>query len=512
MKNKKKLLLLLSTLFTVGFGVQTAHAAEVTKNGQEITVAKPDVEVIAHGDKYSSVTVKYGVKFDDNLVINKGDKVNFTLPNELALQTNYNFDVKSSEGNVVGNATANVETKNITTIFNNYFSTHPLNKTMNLELMTQWDTEKVSGKETKVYDLNFNGTIIPTTLKKTGTPDANEIVNKWGAQDKNDPTTVHWGARLNYRKDNLTNVTITDTLDDNHEYVKGSLKARLVSNIDPWTVISEIAKENITETDHGFKITLPTLDQIVSIEYDTKVKDLSKDPKNNIRIQSTTNGLDWDKDVLVQIVKGSGNVSGDKAPTLPSTEVPNTPSKEEPKQPSKEEPKTPSKEEPKTPSKEEPKTSTKEEPKTPSKEEPKTPSKEEPKTPSKEEPKEPSKKEPKEPSKKEPKEPSKEEPKTSTKEVPKTSTKEEPKQPSKEEPKTSTKEEPKTSTKEEPKEPSKKVKETPSKEIKTPSKEVKSSSKETKELPKTGTSTTSTVSLALGLLALALAGRKLKQK
>ena len=471
MKNKKKLLLLLSTLFAVGFGVQTAHAAEVTKTGQEITVAKPDVEVKAHGDKYSSVTVKYGVKFDDNLVINKGDKVNFTLPNELALQTNYNFDVKSTEGNVVGNATANVETKNITTVFNSYFSTHPLNKTMNLELMTQWDTEKVTGKETKVYDLNFNGTIVPTTLKKTGTPDANEVVNKWGAQDKNDPTTVHWGARLNYRKDNLTNVTITDTLDDNHEYVKGSLKARIISNIDPWTIVSEIAKENITETNKGFTITLPTLDQIVSVEYDTKVKDLSKDPKNNIRIQSTPNGLDWDKDVLVQIVKGSGNVSGDKVPTLPSTEVPKEPSKEVPKTPSKEEPKEHSKEVPKTPSKEEPKTQTKEEPKTPSKEEPKTPSKEEPKT--------------------------------QTKEEPKTQTKEEPKQSSKDEPKTSKKEVKET--------PSKEVK-TPSKEVKTPSKEVKSSSKEIKELPKTGTSTTSTTILALGLFALALAGRKLKQK
>ena len=450
MKNKKKLLLLLSTLFTVGFGVQTAHAADVTKNGQEITVNKPNVEVTAHGDKYSSVTVKYGVKFDDQLTINQGDRVNFTLPNELGLQTNYNFDVKSTEGNVVGNATANVETKNITTIFNSYFSTHPLNKTMNLELMTQWGTEKVSGKETKVYDLNFNGTIVPTTLKKTGTPDANEVVNKWGAQDKNDPTTVHWGARLNYRKDNLTNVTITDTLDDNHEYIKGSLKARIISNIDPWTIVSEIAKENIVETDHGFTITLPTLDQIVSVEYDTKVKDLSKDPKNNIRIQSIPNGLDWDKDVLVQIVKGSGNVSGDKVPTLPS--------KEEPKETSKEVPKTPSKEEPKTPSKEEPKETSKEVPK----EEPKQPSKEETKQPSKEEPKTPSKEEPKQPSKEEPKTPSKEEVKTPSKEV--------------------------------------------------PTKQQVKSSKEVKELPKTGTSTTSTTLLALGLLALAVTSRKLKQK
>ena len=385
--NKKKMLLMLSALFTLGAGAHSASAAEVTKNGQEITVNKPDVTAVAHGDKYSQVTVKYGVKFDDQLIINQGDKVKFTLPNELGLQTNYNFDVKSVEGNVVGNATADVATKDITTIFNDYFSSHPMNKTMNLELMTKWDTEKVSGKETKTYDLNFNGTIVPTTLKKTGTPDSNEIVNKWGGQDEKDPSIVHWGARLNYRKDNLTNVTITDTLDNNHEYVKGSLKARIISSIDPWTIVSEIAKENINETDHGFTITLPTLDQIVSVEYDTKVKDLSKDPKNNIRIQAT-NGLDWDKDVLVQIVRGSGNVSGDQIPPQPAKEEP---SKEEPTKPSKEEPVKPSKEEPAKPSKEEPTKPSKEEPTKPSKEEPVKPSKEEPTKPSKEEPTKPSK-------------------------------------------------------------------------------------------------------------------------
>ena len=464
MRNKKKLTLLLATLFAVGFGVQTANAADVTKNGQEITVTKPDVEAIAHGDKYSSVTVKYGVKFDDQLTINQGDKVKFTLPNELGLQTNYNFDVKSAEGNTVGNATADVETKNITTVFNDYFSTHPLNKTMNLELMTKWDATKVSGKETKVYDLNFNGTIVPTTLKKTGTPDSNEVVNKWGGQDEKDPSIVHWGARLNYRKDNLTNVTITDTLDDNHEYVKGSLKARIISNIDPWTIVSEIAKENITETNKGFTITLPTLDQIVSIEYDTKVKDLSKDPKNNIRIQAT-NGLDWDKDVLVQIVKGDGNVKGDTLPPLPPKDEPTKPVKDEPVKPVKDEPVKPTKDEPTKPVKDEPVKPVKDEPVKPTKDEPTKPVKDEPVKPVKDEPVKPSKDEPVKPTKDEPVKP----------------TKDEPTKPSKDEP-----------TK--------------------PSNDVVKKSNNIKELPKTGMSTTSTTLIVFTLVSLAIISRKLKAK
>jgi len=305
----KKILFTITTIFMIIFfgGVATAN---------EIKVDKPEVKVTTSGDRFSPVTVEYKTKFSDDLKINNGDKVVFNLPQELNLQTSYNFDVNSAEGAVVGKATASVENNNVTTVFNDYFTNKPLNKSMQLSLMTVWNKEKVTGKETTTYDLNFNGTIVSTKVDKDGVPDPQEIVTKWGTQDGN---IIKWAGRVNYKKANLTNAVITDKWDDNQEYIEGSLKARILSSIDPWTKIGEVAKENIEFNSNGFTIKLPALSEIISLEYSTKVKDLTKNPTNNLRVQADNN-VDWDKDVEVQIAKGKGNVEGENKPVF---EIPN---------------------------------------------------------------------------------------------------------------------------------------------------------------------------------------------
>lgn len=307
----KKILFTITTLLMIIFfgGVATAT---------EIKVDKPEVKVTTSGDRFSPVTVEYKTKFSDDLKINTGDKVVFNLPQELNLQTSYNFDVKGTEGNVVGKATASVEKNNVTTVFNDYFTKRPLNKSMQLSLITVWNKEKVSGTETTTYDLNFNGTIISTKVDKDGVPDEKEIVTKWGEQDGN---IIKWAGRVNYKKANLTNVVITDKWDNNQEYVEGTLKARILSSINPWTKIGEVAKENIEFNSNGFTIKLPALNEIISLEYSTKVKDLSKNPTNNLRVQADNN-VDWDKDVEVQIARGTGNVEGENKPE-PVFEIPN---------------------------------------------------------------------------------------------------------------------------------------------------------------------------------------------
>lgn len=307
----KKILFTITTLLMIIFfgGYATAN---------EIKVDNPEVKVTTSGDRFSPVTVEYKTKFSDDLKINNGDKVVFNLPQELNLQTSYNFDVNSAEGAVVGKATASVENNNVTTVFNDYFMNKPLNKSMQLSLMTVWNKEKVTGTDTTTYDLNFNGTVVSTKVDKDGVPDPQEIVTKWGTQDGN---IIKWAGRVNYKKANLTNAVITDKWDNNQEYVEGSLKARILSSISPWTKIGEVAKENIEFNSNGFTIKLPALNEIVSLEYSTKVKDLSKNPTNNLRIQADNN-VDWDKDVEVQIAKGIGNVEGENKPAL-VFEIPN---------------------------------------------------------------------------------------------------------------------------------------------------------------------------------------------
>ena len=107
------------------------------KSGNVIEVKNPEVVVDqSNGNgKYQSFTVEYkDVHFPDDLEINEGDKVTFTLPKEVAFQTSFTFDVHNPENAVVGQATADSQAGTVTTVFNNYFKDHPLNKQMSLKL------------------------------------------------------------------------------------------------------------------------------------------------------------------------------------------------------------------------------------------------------------------------------------------------------------------------------------------------------------------------------------------
>ena len=89
--------------------------------------------------------------------VNEGDKVTFDLPQEVKFQTSYEFDVHNPEKAVVGKATADATSNKVTTVFNDYFKTHPLNKSMSLKLDASWTDKVVAGKPVNV---NFNGTVV----------------------------------------------------------------------------------------------------------------------------------------------------------------------------------------------------------------------------------------------------------------------------------------------------------------------------------------------------------------
>ena len=75
-------------------------ATEITKSGDEITVKNPEVKIEQPNGNglYSPFKVEYkNIKFADDMVINEGDKVIFTLPQEVKLQTSYTFDVFNPE-------------------------------------------------------------------------------------------------------------------------------------------------------------------------------------------------------------------------------------------------------------------------------------------------------------------------------------------------------------------------------------------------------------------------------
>ena len=297
---------------------------EFVKEDNEIKVTNPDVVVDQSNGtgKYQGFTVEYkDVKFPDDMAINEGDKVKFDLPKEINFQTNYDFDVYNPEKVVVGKASTDVKTQTVTTVFNNYFATHPLNKQMSLKLDAKWTDKVESGKPVNV---NFNGTVVTVNIGKEQEIGKDELLSKWGSQDENDPTVINWTARINYAKRLLNYVTIIDEMSDNQKLVDNYFEIKSIESVDPWIdkgSAMDLVK-SISKSDHGFTIKMDRLDHMIYINYKTKLINADKEsvnPTNKVELKAESDGaISYS---YVQLVGGKGDASGENK-TEPTFEIP----------------------------------------------------------------------------------------------------------------------------------------------------------------------------------------------
>lgn len=301
-----------------------AAPTTVTKTDTTINVENPNVEVtFPNGNgKYSPFEVEYkDIQIPDDVPVNEGDKVTFDLPEEVKFQTSYEFDVHNPEKVVVGKATADATTNKVTTVFNDYFKTHPLNKIMSLKLDASWTDKVESGKPVNV---NFNGTVVSATIGKEQVIGKDELLAKWGSQDKDDPTVINWTARVNYAKRVLNYVTIIDEMSENQKLVDNYFEIKNIESVDPWIdkgSAMDLVK-SISKSDRGFTIKMDRLDHMIYINYKTKlikpVKD-SVNPTNKVELKAESDGAISHS--YVQLVGGKGDASGENKPE-PTFEIP----------------------------------------------------------------------------------------------------------------------------------------------------------------------------------------------
>lgn len=302
---------------------QSGNATQFVKNGADIQVTNPEVVIDQSKGtgKYQGFTVEYkNVHFPNDMTINEGDKVTFNLPEEINFQTKYEFDVKNPEDAVVGKASTNPEDRTVTTVFNDYFTTHPLNKQMSLKLDAQWTDKVESGKPVTV---NFNGTVVTAQIGEEQVIGKDELIAKWGSQDKDDPTVINWTARVNYAKRVLNYVTIIDEMSKNQKLVDNYFEIKSIESLDPWIdkgSAMDLVK-SISKSDHGFTITMDRLDHMIYINYKTKLVNAVKDsvnPTNKIELKAETDGATSYS--YVQLVGGKGDAIGENKPVF---ELPN---------------------------------------------------------------------------------------------------------------------------------------------------------------------------------------------
>lgn len=282
-------------------------ASEVAKDGNQIQVTEPEITYNAEASEtYVNKELTYHTEIPDEIAIEEGDTLTYTLPEQLQWTTTQEFDVTSPEGEVVGHAVASNDSQNVTTTFNGYFKEHPLNKQFDMTLSTMWKKEVV--KEGQKYDLSFNGTVVQQAeVKPQGKANPTEIVAKWGWQDKDDPSLIQWGGRVNFVKHDLHDVNVSDTWDSNNEYVEGSMRIFELSSAEPWVGIREIplTEANVQFYKNGFKFNLPHVTNIVSVEYKTRLKNKLQNPVNVLRFTASGQEYSFEREIVVANAKGS---------------------------------------------------------------------------------------------------------------------------------------------------------------------------------------------------------------
>ena len=308
---------------------QRGNSTQFSKNGDVIKVENPEVVVDQSNGtgKYQPFSVEYkNVNFPDDLEINEGDKVTFTLPKEVAFQTSFTFDVHNPENAVVGQATADSQAGTVTTVFNDYFKNHPLNKQMSLKMDAKWTDKVQSGQPVSA---NFNGTVVTAQIGKEQVIGKDELLSKWGSQDENDPSVINWTVRVNYARKVLNYVKIIDEMSENQKLIDNYFEIKNIESVDPWIdkgSAMDLVK-SISKSDHGFTITMDRLDHMIYLNYKTKLINAVKDstnPTNKVELKAETDGATSYS--YVQLVGGRGDASGENKPA-PVFEIP----KESPK-------------------------------------------------------------------------------------------------------------------------------------------------------------------------------------
>ena len=309
---------------TVAATETPAAPTTVTKQGDTINVENPNVEVSFPGGtgKYSPFEVEYkDINIPDDIAVNEGDKVVTQLPDQIGLQTSFNFDVYNGE-NVVGNAQANAQERKITTTFNNYFTEHPLNKKMSLKFDAKWLDVVEPGKPVTV---NFDGTVKTFEIAEEGPLPTDELLSKWGSQNKDNPQIINWTLRLNTARQVLNYAKLQDTWSDNQEFVDGSQNIYFVEDPIKWTGIDHAAKDYLESWNvraDGFDAKFKEFNRIMYIDYQTRLKSAVKDstnPTNKATLVAVDAGaMSTSK---VQLVGGRGDASGENKPE-PTFEIP----------------------------------------------------------------------------------------------------------------------------------------------------------------------------------------------
>ncbi|WP_162551354.1 collagen binding domain-containing protein [Lentilactobacillus kefiri] len=316
----------------------------VSKNWEDQFITKVELQD-GNGNPKTNFGIYDNMQAAWNFVIpaNKaksGDTMTVAIPSVLTLTTMTKFDIPDAGGTVIGHAVANPNTGKVTITLTDAVKSNHNAITGGFKLWVHWNSNKVKQDTTVPVNSSNSGSTGSTDIhiNSSNRPDPNEVLNKWGWYDTNNPYIIHWRVRINYANKTINNTTYTDLVGGNQKLVPGSVsvyKVKYQSDGSNFNVLSTYPSSSTIENGtSGFTTTLGDISSTVVIDYKTKITNngISGHYKNNGKLAGS-NIEKQTVDVYSPINGGNGNANMTTTPKKP--QVPNTTTPKKPQVPNK---------------------------------------------------------------------------------------------------------------------------------------------------------------------------------
>lgn len=336
------LLMVLSTLFS---GTSTMVFAEGTPQTVDATITdfrieKPKGTEVDHLSKNDSFYLAMDWKVrDENAILHEGDFFDIALPDNMRFPPAYSqpdFGLTDSDGNVIATAHVTPGTENqaggtIRVTFNDKINDN-YNVHGTIYLGALFNKQKTVNNEVNTFEVSVNGETKTTqlTVDKIGLP-SDYVLGKWGervtegGQIKN---KVKWYATINYRKSDMKNCIISDSLSGDTtylHYLQDTFRLRKVVYNDDGGVVSYgddvdlTGKLSFAGDNKSFTINLGDAgtDQYY-LTYETTYTPGTQ-IKNNVRLQF--DGEDKTSSTSYKSSDAGGTAGGDLANKIKITKV-----------------------------------------------------------------------------------------------------------------------------------------------------------------------------------------------
>ena len=258
----KTLLSFLMVMVMILQVVSTAVVAEGNKKEVDATITnfrlespkgKKATELNKHDAFYLAMDWKVDNEYE---ILKEGDYFDIKLPDNLSFPPAYSqgdFDLTDSNGNVIARAHLTRGADNvggtIRVTFNNKIN-NKYNVRGTLYLGALFNKNIIKNNQENEFTVSVKRKTASTKVKvtKVATP-PDQVLSKWGERVTEGGKPINeviWKANINYKKANLKDAEITDSLTGDATYIQNSFKLEEVEYNDEGGVIKKIKEISLT--------------------------------------------------------------------------------------------------------------------------------------------------------------------------------------------------------------------------------------------------------------------------